>query len=545
MKLTPREDYSLKSGLAVTALIAVLVAVSFIPPQRIGGVELRRANILSEVLLFDDAPAVQTEWVAEPDEELPAFDMDSLTDCIASADTLREELQLVYAWRPAAAAGEEREAENLADWAAGDSLRLVRQQDTLLRSPQLIPIEDFGSDRMEAFYDTLFRARRPVRIAFLGDSFVEGDILTADLRASLQQRYGGSGVGFAPMASPLTAFRRTVKTQSKGWTSYNIMQRKRTPAALRNAFYVSGWVCQPAAGASTLWEAASYGDRMALCSEARIFFVSPEKSRVELTLNDSLRHDFVIEGGAPVREILIEAPQIRSVAFRVAEGAQGFVGYGASFAGPGVSVDNYSVRSNNGRALFWTNPSVDAQIDAFLRYDLVILQYGLNIMQQGVYRYDNYAAQLEQMIAFVRECFPGAAVLVLGVSDRSVKTEHGFEPMDAIASLTDAQRGAARRTGAAFWPTADAMRSWGGMAAFVANGWAGKDYTHINYAGGRRVAWSLADAFHSGAGRAAARLQTEEMNDRVFVENLLDSVQLEHLRQRLLLPAVWQEGISD
>lgn len=32
-----------------------------------------------------------------------------------------------------------------------------------------------------------------MRIAFFGDSFVEGDILTADLREKLQLAYGGGG----------------------------------------------------------------------------------------------------------------------------------------------------------------------------------------------------------------------------------------------------------------------------------------------------------------------------------------------------------------
>ena len=45
------------------------------------------------------------------------------------------------------------------------------------------------------------------------------------------------------------------------------------------------------------------------------------------------------------------------------------------------------------------------------------------------------------------------------------------------------------------------MQSLGGMAQFVANGWAGKDYTHINFAGGRRVAWALYDAINRGAMR--------------------------------------------
>ena len=44
---TPGKDYTHHSWLAAAALIAVLVAVSFIPPQSVGGVKLRRANILS------------------------------------------------------------------------------------------------------------------------------------------------------------------------------------------------------------------------------------------------------------------------------------------------------------------------------------------------------------------------------------------------------------------------------------------------------------------------------------------------------------------
>ena len=56
---TPGKDYTHHSWLAAAALIAVLVAVSFIPPQSVGGVKLRRANILSDLLSFDDAEAAE------------------------------------------------------------------------------------------------------------------------------------------------------------------------------------------------------------------------------------------------------------------------------------------------------------------------------------------------------------------------------------------------------------------------------------------------------------------------------------------------------
>lgn len=514
------KDYSSRGWFAVTMLIAGLVGVSFVPPQSIGGVKLRRANILSDILSFDDAPVANT--VFEPSgDEVVRIDMNSVVECIVAVDTMPPAVQVVYEWAP------------LTDTVVGRSLPVV--PDSVRLSPALVPIEDFSDGRMDAFYDTLLHARRPVRIAFLGDSFVEGDILTADLRERLQRTYGGGGTGFAPMASPLTAFRRSVKTQSKGWVSYNIMQRKNVPEALRSHFFVSGWVCQATAGASTSWTCTDFRERLADCNEARVFFVSPSDSRVEVTVNDSLQNSFAVEGDKAVREIVVSAPRIQSLSFRVAEGCKGFIGYGALFDGRGVSVDNYSIRSNNGRALFWTDPSVDAQIHALLQYDLVILQYGLNIMQQGVYVYGKYGQQLEQMIAFVHECFPGAAVLLLGVSDRSVKTEHGFEPMNALASMTACQRSAAERSGAAFWSVYEAMRTWGGMAAFVSNGWAGKDYTHINYAGGRRVAWSLADALHAGA-RAVYERPVEETDDEstVATDSVLDSLQHSRIHQALL-----------
>lgn len=370
---TPEKDYSHRGWIAALALIAVLGAVSFIPPQSLGGVKLRRANILSDILSFEDAAAE----AAEPalfDEDDFHVDMAQVARRIEAerieADTAPRPVQTTFEWL-------------LRQDSSG---RRAVVPDTVRLNPALVAIEQFApadSGRLRAFYDTLLYARRPVRIAVLGDSFIEGDILTADLREKLQQAYGGGGAGFAPMASPLTAFRRTIKTQSKGWTAYNIMQRKAAPQNLRGHFFVSGWVCQPSEGASTRWENTDYRQRLDSCTAARVFFISPGDSRIELTLNDSLRREFEVEGAAAVRQVTVTAPHIRSLAFKVNSGTEGFIGYGAVFEADGVVVDNYSVRSNNGQAMFWTNPSVNAQINAHAGYDLVILQYGLNIMQTG------------------------------------------------------------------------------------------------------------------------------------------------------------------
>lgn len=478
-------------------VLLVMVGVSLVPPVTLGGVELRRANIFADLYRFEERTTPQEEATPlfdeaefEVDLEAVSQQVEAVQQLLAQADTLPHEAPTEYRW-------------------ALNEQQPTRTEPTInpaRYSSRLTPIEDFSQKGLiAAFCDTLIEASRPIRIAVLGDSFIEGDILTADLRERLQAAFGGRGTGFAPMASPLTGFRRSIKTQSKGWTSYNIMQHKSVPAPYNEQFFVSGWVCRPTDGASTRWEETTFRKQLDSCSVARVLFRSPASSRIQLIVNDSLNHEFRIEGADKVRQAVVEADHIRSLEFKVLEGASSMVGYGAIFEDGGVVVDNYSVRSNNGQAIFRTNPTINAEINAMLGYDLVILQYGLNIMQAGVHKYTSYGQQIEKVITYCRQCFPSAAILVMGVSDRAIKNENGVETMDAIPYMIDCQRTAARNQGAAFWSTFDAMQAEGGIREFVTKGWAGKDFTHINYGGGRRVAWALFDAINDEAAKAAER----------------------------------------
>lgn len=515
----PEPDYA-REGLKMLGwVLLTLLVISLIPPVTIGGVKLRRANIFADLYTFNDHSdkAVEEEVVLFDEAEF-AVDLEDVSRQIEATDTPSKEVQYSFDWSPVPFEEEERAPFEI---------------DTRRFSSALTPIEDFSAEeRFAAFCDTLLTADRAVRIAVLGDSFIEGDILTADLRERLQTAFGGGGTGFAPMASPLTGFRRTIKTQSKGWTAYNVMQQKKVPAPYNEQFYVSGWVCRPETGASTRWEATDYRQHLADCSLARLLFVAPIQSQIEVIVNDTLRRQFSIEGSSAVRQAVVRNASIRSLEFRVLEGAERLIGYGALFTRKGVEVDNYSVRSNNGQAIFRTNPSINAQINTLMPYDLVILQYGLNIMQQGVLQYTSYGAQIEKMIAYVRQCFPTAAVLVLGVSDRAVKNEKGVETMDAIPYMIDCQRTAARNQGAAFWSTFDAMQAEGGIEEFVARGWAGKDFTHINYAGGRRVAWALFDAINHEAARASKRLARR----REAAQPVIDSLSVAAIEAKMTTP---------
>ena len=496
--------------MACTSLL-LLAVISFIPPITVGGVKLRRASILSDVIDHSASQEHQsTELVELPEIDVKEFEVDlievaqKVAETTASASPMGEATSAswegIFDEQPSggdAIDGNEQ-------MPALEDIPLADYSDILPADELITPIEEFfegsGNSPMSQFYEKLLAGKSSVRVAFMGDSFVEGDILTADLRELMQDSFHGLGVGYAPVASPFTGFRQTIKTQSKGWTPYNIMQLKNVPSPYSDDFFVSGWVAQASEGASTRWEMTERRRHLQECRRARLLFISREESVVSIKLNDGEERTFSFDADNVVRQIVIEEPSIRSLEMKVVKGAAGFTGIGAEFDDTqGISIDNFSIRSNNGQAMFRSSPSVNAQINNMRPYDLVILQYGLNIMQAERTNYSLYAEQVEKMISYVRSCFPGAAVLVMGVSDRSQKSESGIEPMRSAVNLTEWQRTAAEKCGAAFWNTYEAMQRKGGMTEFVNKNWAGKDYTHINYAGGREIGRELYYAFLQGA----------------------------------------------
>ena len=186
--MAPEKDYTHRSWIAVTLLIAVLIGLSLIPPQTLGGVSLRRANILSDLISFEEDLEKAEKAIDLDDAD---FHIDLTQVARQIADTVPQHAPTTYEW-------------NLRE-EADDTTAQPRLPDSVRLSPTLIPIEDFdttGHSRLTAFYEKLQKGDAPVRIAVMGDSFVEGDILSSDLREKLQLRFGGSGAGARSKPSP-------------------------------------------------------------------------------------------------------------------------------------------------------------------------------------------------------------------------------------------------------------------------------------------------------------------------------------------------------
>lgn len=359
-----------------------------------------------------------------------------------------------------------------------------------------VNIEDYSPDSsaMSRFYDALAgvtkNRNKAVKIAVLGDSFIESDILTADLREMLQERYGGRGVGFIPFSDAFTNYRATVKHTSSGWDTYNIVKNSDGATPPKGAYYVSGMVCVPQEGAVTRIKGAGTRKNTERFSESKLLFVNKERSRLTVCINDTLARVFTPEPSANVQQIVIKG-DIKSIDLKV-NNVAGFIGYGVVLDDDsGVRVDNYAVRGNSGLALSRTDFSVNSQIGKILDYDLIVLQYGLNAMQAELADYKAYAQRMERIVEYIKRCFPGSSILVMSVGDRSFKDNGRLTTTAAVQGMIEAQRRFARDTQVAFWNTYEAMGGENSMIEFVDKNWASKDYTHITLKGGKYIATQL------------------------------------------------------
>ena len=159
--------------------------------------------------------------------------------------------------------------------AAADSVYIIPLKDSTYFGKIL---EDYtpeqrGMSRFFAAVDSI-RQGRTVRIAWYGDSFVEGDILVGDLRDTLQTAWGGAGVGFVPITSEVAQFKRSLKHQFKGWTAFSIIKKSEN----RPKIGLNGYTYRPEAEAKVHYEGATYFQHTRRWNQVRLFYTS-ETSR--------------------------------------------------------------------------------------------------------------------------------------------------------------------------------------------------------------------------------------------------------------------------
>ena len=326
----------------------------------------------------------------------------------------------------------------------------------------------------------------------MGDSFIEGDILVADFRSLMQKRFGGRGVGFVPISSPAAQYRPTVKTTPAGWKTWSMLTDQ------EHAYTLSCLTFEAEEDkAAFSIEATDKYPELDSVSSLKLIYENNLSTQVRISMEGS--SDSMQVNLPPTQTMAqYEWKGIINKAGLSFSQATGFRALGVAMENEeGVVVDNFSMRGNSGLVLERLDSIQCRALNDIRPYDLIILQYGLNVANDSVMQYGWYGKRMEKVIHHIRHCFPTADVMLMGVSDRSRQENGTFYTMPSVLALLHAQRQAAKRAGTPFWNTYGAMGGKNSMARYVENNWASKDYTHLGFGGGRQLARILMDALMS------------------------------------------------
>jgi hypothetical protein len=355
-----------------------------------------------------------------------------------------------------------------------------------------IAIENFyvsKNDKLISFIDKLKdikKKKRKVRIAWFGDSMVEGDLFVQDLREALQNQFGGEGVGFVPITSVTGNFRQTIWTEnSNNWQTISVLKNDEHKLPLG----IGGEAFIPQNASWVVFASAKKKKHIDFFHNAELFVYNPDSAAsVDVTIDNATYQHISIEPANHLQKIIIANQQIFQhikISFNT---SKTMYVYGVNFdSNDGVFVDNFGVRGASGVAMGAMQPySLLADWNNEHAYDLMILEYGLNIVSPKTMQYQWFEKSFPKSIQKMEETFPAAATLLLSIGDRAINNNGVYQTMEQVHVFIDIQKNIAKQSNIAFWNMNEAM---GGDSSIIK--WvnakprlANKDYTHINAKGG-------------------------------------------------------------
>lgn len=345
-------------------------------------------------------------------------------------------------------------------------------------------------DKFFAALDAAKRREGVVRILHYGDSQIENDHISSDIRRGLQAEFGGSGYGQIPLYS-LSDANGVKLTYNSEWKKQNTFSRTQSepyPLALSRLV---------AENDST--DGAPF--------EVGVTFARKPTSKLAFLLRSPQRESFLrvsTANGEPIDVSVAQSEDLQRIEIPVERLSRSFtleVGkgvelYSMNISQPyGVYVDNIPVRGRSSMGIRASDVGLMRQMADSLGVKMVIIQFGVNAVQ-GIERanYNSYKRELESQIRYLKQIVPDVLIVIVGVSDSSKKKGVGYETNPNVFKLIEVQRAVALENGCVFWNLFQAMGGNNSMPSWVEKSLAKKDYVHFNAKGAQLVAKMFLDA---------------------------------------------------
>jgi lysophospholipase L1-like esterase len=331
--------------------------------------------------------------------------------------------------------------------------------------PQISAVFVDDSNSLDPFFAALWKLEQGkdggvVTILHYGDSPTTADLITGDVRAQLQHRFGDAGRGYTLIAKPWAWYgHRGVEISDHGW-------KMRTGVGLmREGVYGLGGAAfegQPGAWSKfrlTESQQTVVDVEYLAKSGGGSFDVEADDHRlVEQPTSSETQETGSIQVELP--------PDTKTVSIRPTSGTVTLFGADFRRGSSGLLYDSLGLNGATTSVLARVlQPGLWKQELDRATPALVVVNYGSNESSFGAFVHKQYAAELRLAIQRIRVAAPGVPILVMSPMDRGERAGmNEIETMSTIPEIVAIQRQVAAETHCAFFDTYDAMGGDGTMA---------------------------------------------------------------------------------
>lgn len=380
----------------------------------------------------------------------------------------------------------------------------ISEEQEFLNYFQTNPVRIHFPSEDLTYFDSVYMALNGadtshVRIVHYGDSQLEEDRISCNLRLALQQQFGGGGNGLIPAQEAL--YSQTINLYSPYHpTRYMVYGPK---SGRRDSSFFYG----PMGAVSIL-------------DSTMVLSITPKKRQGELTAShyfNSLtvlhrptggltlsvqgqRVQVAADGSAMQRSCFHLKDSTTQVSLTLSGKADI---YGIILENTtGVTVDNIPMRGCSGT--IFTGIS-SAQLRDYLSagdVHLIIMQFGGNTMpyikdQKGI---DRYMSSLRRQVRHIKGLAPKARILWVGPSDMTTRINGKMQTYPMLSAMDKSICKMVNEEGCAYWSLFESMGGTGSMIRWASAQppLAGKDYVHFTRLGAQRAGELLTEAFLMG-----------------------------------------------
>lgn len=336
-----------------------------------------------------------------------------------------------------------------------------------------------------------------IRVIHYGDSQIELDRISSNIRKYFQSEFGGSGPGLLPLyqSIPTSTVYQNFSGEYVTYALYGdgIRNKQKDYGVMAKSFKL--------VGGGSFYASAPGGEK----KNSK----NTPYSRIKLLFNNgnsSLKAILTHRNKGTLKEQEFNHQGLQYAEWRLDTAISNFsIHFSGSSniygilvdGGAGVAVDNVPMRGASGTFFTQMNDTLLQSSFHKMGVKMIILQFGGNSVP-GLYNEksaDQYVLSLIAQIKYFKRLFPQTPILFIGPSDMATKVKGVMSTYPLLPYLVEQLKIAVPANGAAFWNMYEVMGGENSMLGWVKKGWAGSDYVHFTPQGAEKIGDILVQSF--------------------------------------------------